>query len=80
MAHIGCPVLGDPLYAAGFRTKAARLSADARDIVEGLHRQALHAAVLGFDHPVTGESLRFESALPEDLARLREVLRDKAPA
>jgi 23S rRNA pseudouridine1911/1915/1917 synthase len=40
----------------------------------GLTRQALHAAVLGFRHPVTGEALRFESPLPPDMARLEQLL------
>jgi 23S rRNA pseudouridine1911/1915/1917 synthase len=40
----------------------------------GLARQALHAAVLGFVHPVTGETLRFESPLPADLTRLEAAL------
>jgi 23S rRNA pseudouridine1911/1915/1917 synthase len=40
----------------------------------GLSRQALHAAVLGFRHPVTGEALRFESPLPGDMARLEALL------
>jgi 23S rRNA pseudouridine1911/1915/1917 synthase len=70
MAHIGHPVLGDPVYGAGFKTKAAALPAAARDAVESLGRQALHAALLGFTHPVTGHELCFESALPPDLANL----------
>jgi 23S rRNA pseudouridine1911/1915/1917 synthase len=40
----------------------------------GLGRQALHAAVLGFVHPITGEALRFESGFPEDLSRLQSEL------
>ena len=68
------PVLGDPLYAQGFRTKAAVLPEAARPIVEGLRRQALHATSLGFDHPVTGEPLLFESPLPPDLAALAAAL------
>ncbi len=40
----------------------------------GLARQALHAAVLGFVHPITGERLRFETPLPADLARLQSEL------
>ena len=40
----------------------------------GLTRQALHAAVLGFVHPVTGEALRFETAPPEDMRALEEGL------
>jgi 23S rRNA pseudouridine1911/1915/1917 synthase len=75
MAHVGHPLIGDPTYGAGFKTKAALLSAPARAAVEALGRQALHAAVLGFAHPVTGEELLFESPLPPDLAALREGLR-----
>ena len=61
MAHIGHPLIGDLTYGAGFKTKVARLSPEARAAVEGLGRQALHAATLGFTHPVTGEDLLFES-------------------
>lgn len=74
MAHIGHPVMGDPLYAAGFKTKAARLPSAARSCLRALSRQALHAALLGFRHPVTGVLMRFNSALPPDLQSLREAL------
>ncbi len=74
MAALGHPLIGDPLYGAGFRTKTAKLDGEAREVVEGIGRQALHAGVLGFEHPVTGEVLRFESPLPQDLARLVRVL------
>jgi 23S rRNA pseudouridine1911/1915/1917 synthase len=74
MAHIGHPVIGDPVYAKGFRTKTARLSPAARTCVEKLTRQALHAAVLGFRHPLTGAMLRFESEPPEALRALGEAL------
>ena len=74
MAHIGHPLLGDALYGQGFRTKAARLGAEARTALELLSGQALHAALLGFEHPVTGEPMRFESPLRPDLARLEAAL------
>ena len=61
MAHIGHPLLGDAIYGAGFKTKAVRLSPEAREALRGLGRQALHAAVLGFEHPSSGENLHFES-------------------
>lgn len=70
MADIGAPVIGDPLYGTGFRTKAERLQEAARAAVNGLKRQALHAAELGFEHPVSGEALLFSSDLPTDLSRL----------
>ena len=64
MASIGRPLLGDPVYGAGFKTKAARLSEPARAALEALGRQALHAATLAFEHPITGETLRLESPPP----------------
>ncbi|MDE2016747.1 MAG: RluA family pseudouridine synthase [Hyphomicrobiales bacterium] len=75
MAHVGLPLLGDGVYGAGHRTKASRLGADARAALEALGRQALHARLLAFPHPVTGEPMRFESAPPADFARLAEALR-----
>ncbi len=75
LAHIGHPLLGDSVYGAGFKTKASRLSEDARAALDALGRQALHAAILGFEHPITGEQLAFESPLPEDLNNLVRTLR-----
>jgi len=75
LAHIGHPLLGDSTYGAGFKTKAAQLSGPARAALETLGRQALHAARLEFEHPVTGEALKFESALPADLRMLAAALR-----
>ncbi|MGP0009237.1 MAG: RluA family pseudouridine synthase [Methylocella sp.] len=74
MAHMGHSVLGDPLYATGFKSKAARLPSEAQANLDALSRQALHAAVLGFPHPVTGAPMRFESPLPQALQRLRDAL------
>jgi 23S rRNA pseudouridine1911/1915/1917 synthase len=74
MAHIGHPVLGDPLYGRGFRTKALRLDAGAQSVLADLGRQALHAAVLGFPHPISGKDMLFESALPRQLEELRLAL------
>lgn len=74
MAALGHPLIGDPVYGTGFRTKAARLAPAARTAAETLGRQALHADVLGFAHPVTGKILRFESPLPPDLAALGRAL------
>jgi 23S rRNA pseudouridine1911/1915/1917 synthase len=70
LASLGCPCLGDPTYGSGPPAEPVR-----RAIAEaGLKRQALHAAVLGFVHPVTGQSLRFESPLPADMAGLQAAL------
>jgi 23S rRNA pseudouridine1911/1915/1917 synthase len=74
MGHIGHPLLGDQLYGSGFATKASRLPDAAREALVALDRQALHAAVLGFAHPVTGEEVLFESDPPADFANLQEAL------
>ena len=70
LASLGCPVLGDPVYGSGPPAAPVREAVAAA----GLTRQALHAAVLGFVHPVTGASLRFESPLPDDMAKLEAKL------
>jgi len=74
MAHMGHPLLGDELYGSGFKTKAAHLTPAAHAALAALGRQALHAAVLGFEHPATGDALRFESELPADIAALQHAL------
>ncbi len=75
LAHIGHPVMGDPVYAAGFKASARRLGPAAAAALEALGRQALHAAELGFRHPATGRHLRFESPLPAGMARLEAALK-----
>jgi 23S rRNA pseudouridine1911/1915/1917 synthase len=78
LAHTGHPLLGDDTYGPGFKTKAALLSEKARQALEALGRQALHAHILGFQHPETEQTLHFKSPLPGDLARLRASLKDGA--
>jgi 23S rRNA pseudouridine1911/1915/1917 synthase len=75
MAHLGHPLLGDSIYGSGFKTKANRLAEHAKQALADLDRQALHAAVLGFKHPSSGEQLRFESPLTPALKRLLQGLR-----
>jgi len=74
MSHLGHPLLGDQPYGSGFMTKASRLPEKAQAALADLGRQALHAALLGFEHPVTGEELHFESEPPADFARLQSEL------
>ena len=74
LAALGHPVIGDPSYGAGMATKAAKLPEPSRSIVRSFNRQALHAWLLGFRHPATGKTVRFESDLPPDLAALLEAL------
>lgn len=74
MTHIGHPLIGDHDYGAAFRTKANRLPEPVRDVVNAFPRQALHAFLLAFEHPSTGEVMYFESELPADFAELREAM------
>ena len=75
MAHAGHGLVGDPVYGGNRKIAAQALPDAARDAARSFPRQALHAAVLGFTHPVTGEELRFEQDLPDDFAALLEQLR-----
>ncbi|MCB1456479.1 MAG: RluA family pseudouridine synthase [Nitratireductor sp.] len=73
MAHIGNPLIGDQEYGAHFATKANALKEPARSAVKAFRRQALHARLLGFKHPVTSEHLRFEAPVPGDFSDLLEA-------
>lgn len=64
LAHIGCPVVGDPVY--GRKSRNASQPASLRNF----ERQALHAAVLKFRHPRTGREMHFATELPQDFRRL----------
>jgi 23S rRNA pseudouridine1911/1915/1917 synthase len=75
LAAIGHPLVGDRTYGAGFLTKAATLPEPARSIAAGFPRQALHAYLLAFEHPESGEEIRFESPLPADMAKLAGTLK-----
>ena len=74
MAHAGHGLVGDPVYGGKRKLARGALSDRAATAVAGFGRQALHAAVLGFVHPVTGASMRFEAPLPDDLANLLTLL------
>jgi 23S rRNA pseudouridine1911/1915/1917 synthase len=73
MAHLGHPVVGDPAY--GGRPRPVRgMDASVAQALAGFRRQALHAAVLGLVHPVTGAECRFEAPLPADFQALLDAL------
>lgn len=77
MSHIGHPLVGDPVYGrAGLPgLRPGDPAADhALAVLRKFRRQALHAAVLGFEHPVTGEDMRFESTPPPDFGKLTDAL------
>jgi len=76
LAHIGCPLLGDPLYGKQ-RAFLTNKKPDEMAVIEALStfkRQALHARRLGFIHPESKEEMVFEAAIPPDMANLRELL------
>jgi 23S rRNA pseudouridine1911/1915/1917 synthase len=75
LAHIGHPLLGDRVYGSHFAASVRRLPPEAAAALNAMGRQALHAAALGFVHPVTGRRLRFESPPPADFSRLIDALR-----
>jgi len=76
LAAIGHPLLGDDSYGPGFRTKMALLSEGAQATLRALSGQALHAYLLGIEHPTSGEEMVFRSELPPELAKLRLALGD----
>lgn len=76
MSHIGHPLIGDQDYGAAFKTKANTLHESAKKVVDRFHRQALHAYLLQFEHPMTGETMHFEAPMPADMEKLVGALRD----
>ena len=70
LAHIGHPLIGDPLYGQGFKSKLRKLPEPLQGRLAALSRQALHAERLAFEHPVGGTLLKFNSQLPADLAEI----------
>lgn len=74
MAHIGHPLVGDPVYLRRRPAVAKLLSQPLRDLALDFPRQALHAEKLGFQHPITSTFLCFRAAPPEDFTTLFEML------
>ncbi len=74
LAHIGHPLIGDPVYLRRRPAAAKALEDPARTLALDFPRQALHAETLGFSHPITGQRLRFSAAPPADFQTLLEAL------
>ena len=74
MTQIGHPLVGDALYGRSRRRRISGLSAPVAEALTGFPRQALHARLIGFDHPVTGRHLKFESECPSDIQGLIKTL------
>lgn len=75
MAHIGCPVMGDPMYGGRHIRMSKIISHPLREAIEALSGQALHAGSIGFYHPVTEEYMEFTSEPPEDFKNVLSALR-----
>ncbi len=73
LAHIGYPIVGDPVYGGRGRSPAGSSPA-LTAALNAFPRQALHAARLALTHPMTGRALEWEAPLPDDMARLLSAL------
>ena len=79
MAQIRYPLVGDPVYGGRLRLPAGA-TPELVAALRGFKRQALHAARLALDHPLSGERMEWRSPLPEDMSELLRVLREDAQA
>ncbi|MBT9244159.1 RluA family pseudouridine synthase [Gemmobacter fulvus] len=75
MAHAGHGLIGDQTYGGKRKVAPKAVGEAAADLANGFPRQALHAATLGFIHPLSGEELQFEAPLPADMQALVDALR-----
>ena len=74
MAHVGHSLIGDPVYGGRRKLNVKAVGEAGAEAAAAFSRQALHAATLGFEHPVTGEWIEFESDLPDDMQALLTAL------
>jgi len=73
LAHVGYPIVGDPVY-GGRRRLPAGASPALKSALESFHRQALHAERLSFTHPKSGKPVTYTAPLPADLRELLGAL------
>ena len=74
MAHCGHALIGDPVYGGRRKLSPKAIGEAGVAAVAAFPRQALHAATLGFEHPVSGEFLQFEAEIPQDMRDLLRAL------
>ncbi|MDE1897176.1 MAG: RluA family pseudouridine synthase [Rhodospirillales bacterium] len=74
LAHIGHPLIGDPLYLKRRPAAAKLLPEPPRSLALDFPRQALHAEILGFSHPISGAALHFSVPPPDDFQALADAL------
>ncbi len=76
MAHAGHGLIGDPIYGGRRKLAVKSLGEAGVEAASQFPRQALHAAVLGFKHPLTKKEIRFEDPIPPDMASLISALKN----
>ncbi|MBE3711611.1 23S rRNA pseudouridine(1911/1915/1917) synthase RluD [Vibrio parahaemolyticus] len=74
MSYLQHPLLGDTAYGGRARIPTGA-SQELTDMIRGFDRQALHAVMLRFEHPITGEELEFRAPVPDDMVAMTEALR-----
>jgi len=77
MAHLKHPIIGDPLYGGSLKLPKGA-SEELVAALRGFKRQALHAEVLEFVHPASGEAIRCTASVPDDMQQLMRLLREDA--
>ena len=78
LQHIGHPVAGDAVYGGAQRALNDADTGALKHALAQLKRQALHARLLGFEHPATGENLTFSAPIPKDMQQVVKALTKKA--
>lgn len=78
MSHAGHGLIGDPVYGGRRKLSVKSVGEKGQAAAKAFARQALHAATLGFKHPVTEENLQFEAKMPDDMVNLIADLKQKS--
>lgn len=77
MSSVGYPLVGDPVYTRPKLSRTKSLPEARQNVIRKFPRQALHAQTLGFVHPITGKSLKFEVEFPNDMKKLLAAFQGK---